>query len=643
MTPFDKWLSHPLTTPASLVKAIVAERQESERPLFAEVVEVKTPDNFSFVLFCNPDSLRLVSPGGQTQRAILTEDLEGSEISESSSSWTGKVTAVHIEACVIIVEIDNRDSVETGQVYSVPQAGDRIKIEAKQYLVRLEKLARSLPSEAHRPFALQSVGPEPKPVVPAVWKWGRPSQVASLSKPKLFVWGPPGTGKTTAAGWRVAQNLLQGNTVICLAPTHVAVDRLTLSIDTAWRELSGRSEPGFILRAGEPKVDELANDPTRSHLLLWSQTYLHYNLLIRDCLDRLEQVGKSLRVGPSASLENQRRDLVEELSSLRKQRASAISKLVINCQCLIVNTCMWTYHDSMRERCWNLALFDEASMISMAYPFLLAEANPDNRPLFFAFYGDFLQFKPISVSSFLESAHTRQGSKNDRVSEHWLATSPFCAIDCERSVENLINTEVVHMLEEQSRMTQIISDEVSRRWYLGRLKSVNAPAPLTAANRMPGGPIVWIKPSECTGIPANCRDSPPYSQKGGNSYKRSAWISAQAVERLLVDRPGKSIALIVPFKEQLSYVNGMLRPDIISQITLGTVHRMQGSEADIVIIDLVNPINGSVRFFGERLARVAITRCRQQLIIIAEQTALANHHYKWFLENSVSWAPDLSP
>lgn len=630
MNAFAQWIAHPLTTAESLSRAIAAERMMSEKPLLADVVEVQTLDNVTYMLFCKPDSVRLQLPDYRTMRTELDDDWEDSEVHEAGGSWEGRVSAVNTEACVVVLEISQPEMEGLAGNLSVPQAGDSIVIEAKPFLAALQNLADGLPRNAGVLSALMGAAPEAAPEVMAPWDWGRESQKDSLKQPSLFVWGPPGTGKTTAAGWRVAQALMKGKSAICLAPTHVAVDRLTLAIDDAWSEIKGTAEPGFIVRAGEPRVDELKDDPTRSHLLLWAQTYREFNLRIRDVLDRIDLAKIRHKQKPSKELELKIREAAKEIKNLRIERAAAISSLVRSCCCLVVNTCQWTYHDSMRLRQWDLAVFDEASMIPMAYPALAAEhATGDVMRTSFAFYGDFLQLEPICISTQREVA-----------SKHWLASSPFMAAGCEDQAAELIDAGVMCMLKEQSRMTPAICDYVSRKWYMGALQPVDAPDPLPSSQAHPGGPVLWVRPLECKSVPREFQDRPPMAPSGGKRYYRSAWVVGELVRALLDEWPGKSISVMAPFRSQVKHLERLLGDELTERITLGTVHRMQGSEADIVILDIVNPCNGFVDQYGERLARVAISRTRQQIILVAERQALWNRHYNSLLGSAFIWAPD---
>ena len=79
-------------------------------------------------------------------------------------------------------------------------------------------------------------------------------------------------------------------------------------------------------------------------------------------------------------------------------------------------------------------------------------------------------------------------------------------------------------------------------------------------------------------------------------------------------------------------------------VTVGTIHALQGQEADVVIIDLVNP---NSRFCSDgrsarRLANVALSRARHRVVVVADQRLWENPWYREFAKRATAWAPDLS-
>lgn len=78
----------------------------------------------------------------------------------------------------------------------------------------------------------------------------------ALSSDVLFLWGPPGTGKTDVVGHIVEGSYRQGHSVLFLAPTKVAVDQALERICDLLSKEEG-FEDGLVQRAGEITVTSL--------------------------------------------------------------------------------------------------------------------------------------------------------------------------------------------------------------------------------------------------------------------------------------------------------------------------------------------------------------------------------------------------
>ncbi|AKJ13832.1 hypothetical protein ABB07_28470 [Streptomyces incarnatus] len=78
----------------------------------------------------------------------------------------------------------------------------------------------------------------------------------ALASQILFLWGPPGTGKTDVVGYIVEGSFRQGHNVLFLAPTKVAVDQALERICDLLSAQEGFAE-GLVQRAGDIEVPSL--------------------------------------------------------------------------------------------------------------------------------------------------------------------------------------------------------------------------------------------------------------------------------------------------------------------------------------------------------------------------------------------------
>jgi superfamily I DNA and/or RNA helicase len=103
------------------------------------------------------------------------------------------------------------------------------------------------------------------------------------------------------------------------------------------------------------------------------------------------------------------------------------------------------------------------------------------------------------------------------------------------------------------------------------------------------------------------------------------------------DNRDLSVAIITPYRAQVKLLRNKLRELSTSslwqryRVTPGTIHQFQGSEADIVLFDMVDgpgrPALGALLRgdTGIRLVNVAITRARGKLILLINQSWCLQH------------------
>jgi len=107
-------------------------------------------------------------------------------------------------------------------------------------------------------------------------------------------------------------------------------------------------------------------------------------------------------------------------------------------------------------------------------------------------------------------------------------------------------------------------------------------------------------------------------------------IAVSLVSVGMCDSP-EGVGIIAPYRPQVSLIRDLLDEYRLKSISVGTVHRFQGSERSTIILDLTDspphrlgtflrPI--SLRDTGARLLNVALSRARQHLFVVANLSHL---------------------
>lgn len=181
------------------------------------------------------------------------------------------------------------------------------------------------------------------------------------------------------------------------------------------------------------------------------------------------------------------------------------------------------------------------------------------------------------------------------------------------------------LLDEQYRMAEPICRLLSQPMYRGRLRtSAKRAAPELLAPPPFSGPLTIVDTS--TLGPVATKDA-----RGSWANLMSALIVRNICRHLSAagyaagrDRVG----VVVPYAGQRKLLQRMLADAKLDAITVGTVHRYQGDEKQLVVLDLVDGIGRRLPGLwhqadqpteeGAKLFNVAISRARDHLVMVGD-------------------------
>ena len=331
---------------------------------------------------------------------------------------------------------------------------------------------------------------------------------------------------------------------------------------------------------------------------------------------------------------NDLESLSEKVSSLRTKIQSIGTKIaeidtklsqveheVINNAAVIGATLTKTYlSDDIQGRKFDTVILDEASMAPI--PALWAAALLSDSNLIIV--GDFKQLPPIVLST-------------NELTKKWLGRDIFEVSGLKEKWTTGNPPPHFVQLVEQRRMLPELAD-VANLFYDGSLK--NGPIDSTKHEEF----SEWDTKDWPHDNPIVLVDIGPLNAwvtsvvKGGNSSRLnflSATVSVDIAEQLLsADRSqrkegaSKRILIVSPYRAHANLVNVLLRDftQLHDEVIAGTAHSFQGSEADVVIFDLVADephwkVNLFVPRYDEQLKclfNVGLTRAKFRLFILGD-------------------------
>ncbi|MCK6426837.1 MAG: AAA domain-containing protein [Burkholderiaceae bacterium] len=530
-------------------------------------------------------------PGAAASQALLDDSLDG------ASAWWGAPQKGG--ASVLAVDVEE-DRLVLQQASSPPPGPDQlIRLYPPRFLAPLAEAwwdadwsARALAalpalSQAERlddAAGGVDLGGDP-------FRWLRPAQRRALALARQrcgFLWGPPGTGKTTTLGVLLAEYLDRRPQarVLLLSTTNAAVDLATLAVDKALQR--GRRE------RWRPAVQRLGSR-------VQAAAYVgREHLLPRQDPAAIARLARAEAARPGTRDLAALADWSAQVAALREALRAASLQVLRHCRLAAMTTSRATFTlKTLRDLApadappFDLVVFDEASQVGLAQALALM---PLGRAWLFA--GDPGQLGPVQRSP-------------DRQAARWLGRSAF-------SLMPRGATAAVQRLDEQSRMAAPIGDLVSELFYEGELRVADdaraSPAWSAQRRRALGDLDAHTHLQIC---PVG-QDGAWSARERGPQRRESAEAIAERVAQALAcgDWQADELVVLTPFRAQRTLIRQCLQARGIGGVKVSTVHRAQGSEAPVLLFD---PVDGRQPFLqgeaAERLFNVAFSRAQAKLLI----------------------------
>lgn len=407
----------------------------------------------------------------------------------------------------------------------------------------------------------------------------------SLAQPVTFIWGPPGTGKTSTLGPVMAGFLQDRKRVLFVSNTNRAVDVGLVSV------LNRVEDASRIYRLGDPALDDPRIEAHR------------FDVVAENAREALRA---EILLAADDEPEAERlmdRMAVLEFSLLRKARlvATTLAKVCTS--------------ELLTELDFDAVVLDEASMASLPYVMVMAAKAVDHVVI----AGDPMQLPPIAQAE-------------DPEARSWMETDIYAMASGAASPADLFawhdrNPSFTAFFDTQYRMRADLSDLISRVFYDGRLKSGLPPA-----KRRKSGASVRIVDTSPMG--------PTIKGRNGSGFQPVNEVHQEVVLNLVTSLVLKDlvnpyeIGIVVPFRSAVWDIRQTLRNEGFTEIEVGTVHTFQGREKQVIIFDTVmsgmiergQTRHFPVRPFDEkksglqvpRLLNVAFSRAKSQLYLVAD-------------------------
>ena len=389
-------------------------------------------------------------------------------------------------------------------------------------------------------------------------------------RPLTVLWGPAGSGKTFTVVELVSSFVAAGLRVLYLAPTNLSVDGLLESGDSRFTQQSWWRDGG-VVRLG-PSDSVMLPGPLRDRYFL-------------------ERV-VARRLG----------ERCDDWSRYRRE----CERVVRHAHVTAATIHQGYLSPLLTDDAWDVLVVDEASMVAGAT--LYAAAGLARRVVV---AGDFRQLSPIALS-------------NSVAARAWLRRDPFDVLGIPDAIAHGDYPDYLVMLRQQFRMAPDIASLASAAYdhQLTTHPSVldRTPGPF-------GSDAVLYVDTHAA------RPRVAMTRGGSRSNLVHADILCELLHTSLTQHvlsrdQLREVLVLTPFVAQAHLLQTTLRQRLgRGAPSVRTIHRSQGREADVVILDLTDASNRSVsRFFtandyrdeSARLLTVAVTRARKHLVVLGD-------------------------
>lgn len=433
-----------------------------------------------------------------------------------------------------------------------------------------------------------------------------------------LVWGPPGTGKSRLVA-RAALELAREGRVLITAATNGAVDevarRLSRTADLAQLEGGRILRVGSDIRSGsvDPRLDFEACLARRIEAGAGKITEV-----LKDVEGRLgiQQRPRADSVVHDTSRPRSRAARLVALAGVRSdgEAVRAASRVIFEisrqaaqmleeAEVVLTTLARLSVREELRSLHYESLIVDEISTVPLPY-LALAASRTSCRTVC---VGDFQQLPPVVVS---RGPAARRWFRRDLFHETGVVSTDKGHIDLPSPKDGLCA-----MLNVQYRMAPDIRQIVSEFFYDGRLTD----APEMTQGLPIGDQIVIIDTSSLD----------PTVERIDGSRRNST--HAEVVLEFLAEagRVGAGdIGVVSPYRAHTTHLKDLVHRRLGKSapqgVQVSTIHRFQGREKRIVVIDTVDAPPGRSWFLDERrnpdfprLLNVALSRARERLIIVA--------------------------
>ena len=346
----------------------------------------------------------------------------------------------------------------------------------------------------------------------------------------------------------------------------------------------------------------------------------------------LEQHPESSTISASIDkLIEKEADLKQQINRVQEEIAGTRSRILREARVVACTAYKPLSDPDIAKMSFDCVVVDEASMMTLPLYFCSAALARERVVI----AGDFRQLRPIVRMKKPRNSDESSRATNERRYYDLLTANPFTKSGVISRFGIGVAAPEIIALRDQYRMRGEISNLVSTFFYPEHTLRTAGTRPVTTT---PWGdsPFIFVDTASL---------NPESSSVNGKSHRNvvHAFTVEAIAHRLIEDgwelsaTAEKSFGIISPYAKQVELIERLLSHGTGHRIGTGvsTVHRFQGNERDLMIIDLTRVASDQDSSLGSFIGHpdpldpansmwnVAISRARHHVIVVADSGTLA--------------------
>jgi len=346
-----------------------------------------------------------------------------------------------------------------------------------------------------------------------------------------------------------------------------------------------------------------------------------------------------IRIGSELNCHPEFRSYLLENYLENCQKRSDVSEIIQRCRIFVGTVAsVWNKPELFQLKHFDLAIIDEATQLLEPHLlgiFCVRNETGKNAVDRFVLIGDHKQLPAVVLQSKEESRVNDPLLNAAGITD--LSASLFERLYRKYSKEG--NTSALDMLSKQGRMHPVISAFPSEHFYEGRLESAGLPHQTEEWRNRRRMLFYQVEPLD--------------NEFSNKTNRNEADIVIEICKKLHAESlktgepmDSQTVGIITPFRNQIALIRKLLQETEIpelTEITVDTVERFQGSQRDIIIYSFCIKTEEQLAFLPnwmeengrliDRKLNVALTRAKKQLHVVGnERLLIKNQVYKELLE-----------